>query len=205
MLSSAAFIDSRTIFDGWCALEPGAPPAHAVDAMQMGLAAWQAENFPVAGDLRSALGVAEECGELAEAVRVRDTVMVVDGFGDVLVYLGQLLIANRRAIRPWLSGRRMDGATDLTIPVGRLCHVVLKHDQKIRGMADIERYRDELCQRAADVISTARAVVDVALGQSPASLAADTYLLIGEMVLRRNWRADPARGESALTEGQPCR
>lgn len=191
----ACYRDCRATFNAWC--EPGGT-ADETDAMQVALAAWQAVNFPQTSDLHMVAGITEEVGELHEAIEARDPEAILDAFGDVLVYLGQLLTSNRIAMRPLLGLRRTDGRTVIAVPLGRLAHATLKHGQKIRGMAEVETYRRALVNHAGALISTTRAVVDLAMDRLP--LRADgVYRMIGAQVLARNWTADPVRGGSPST------
>lgn len=191
---SAAFEEAyrhcRAIFDGWCSRTGYDDPT---DATQVALAAWQASNFDDTSDLHMVAGLTEEVGELHEAIEDRDPGAVIDAFGDVLIYLGQLLTSNRIAMRPLLGLRRNDGRTEIAVPLGQLAHAVLKHGQKIRGLADVETYRRALVNHAGGVIATTRAVVDVAVDRLP--LRADgVYRMVGAQVLARDWRRDPITG-----------
>lgn len=149
---------------------------HWVHARQIELARWQAENFDEIDDRNFALGIAEESGELSEARNGPD---VADAMGDVAIFLGQLLHANRLSLEPIIKGHPDDSslrdAASMRESVGRICHVVLKGRQKIRGIDNPDVYRTKLLLAAWDVA--------VSHGVTP-----KIYLEVSERVLARSWK-----------------
>lgn len=171
---------SRDLFERYATHEGDAAAirrdGHWVHARQIELARWQAANFDEIDDRNLALGIAEESGELSEARNGPD---VEDAMGDVAIFLGQLLHANRMSLEPVITGHPDDSslrdAASMRESVGRICHVVLKGRQKIRGFEDPAVYRIQLLLAGWDVA--------VSHGVTP-----KIYLQVSERVLARSWR-----------------
>lgn len=151
---------------------------HFVHARQIELARWQHANFATYDDRDVALGVAEECGEFFSACNAEQ---MRDAKGDIAIYLGQLLMANRISIEPLLV-RIMPPlspqalcATARASAAGRLCHVVLKRHQRIRGMEDDDKWRSTLVSMAAGILDRYQ-------------IEASDYLVTSDIVLARRWR-----------------
>ncbi len=153
---------ARDTFESWCAVGPGEVPADPTDALQVKLWRWQVRNFGTTIDERLALGVVEVLGETFHA---DDAEAALDGLGDVMVYAGQLAIANRLALRPIIELAKLvkrDGSGMAIVAAGKFCHTVLKAAQKIReGRGDVETYRGHLVAGLAACI--AKAIEDVYL------------------------------------------
>ncbi len=108
---------------------------------------WQNWNFPNGKSLHTALGIAEEIGELAHAVlavgeRRHD---IYDAVGDIAIYM--LGLANREEFDIQSALREFPGDVQpilfpyvgvltLTHASGKLMHAVLKREQGIRGRSD---------------------------------------------------------------------
>lgn len=173
-----AYERARAEFEEFAGLGHPDLPRDPINAMQVRLCRWQHALFGFDSkthDLVLAHGVVEEIGETI-AADTRDEAL--DGLGDVCVYAGQLLIANRMAISPVLELAR---TAEPTGP-GRLCHVVGKRAQRTRGFDVDNLYRLELASQLAACIASA---VDVIYQRFPRPNATETYLAIGEQVLRR--------------------
>lgn len=76
-----------------------------LDELQAQVAEWAATNFPEATSLQCALGVSEECGELAHSILKRDQGIrgtaeehanaAQDAIGDICVFLMHLCVLNK--------------------------------------------------------------------------------------------------------------
>lgn len=163
------------LFERWAAFDGNCDEirkaGHFVHARQVELARWQHRNFPTSDDRDFALGVAEECGEYFEAKNADEK---KDAKGDIAIYLGQLLMANRLSIEPMLLAPKYTPMPN-TIAPARLCHAVLKRHQRIRGMEDDEQWRVALQNAARNIINAY-------------SIGASDYLVTSDSVLRRDWR-----------------
>lgn len=168
-----------------------------LDALQIRLAFWEARQpLHEASVLPVALGVGEECGELADA---KTHAEATDAVGDVAIYVCQVATRERLAMSEILAeaGRIVNRALaswpaahpwrTLMARVGRVHHLALKRHQKIReGTLPDAEYRALL----ADALAELLAVVELAAGVSVAECLADT----APTVLARDWSADRAGG-----------
>lgn len=169
-----------------------------LDRLQIRLSFWEARQpFWSAAVLPVALGVGEECGELAEA---KTHAEATDAVGDVAIYVCQVATRERLAMSEILAeaGRIADRALatnrglthqwrTLMARVGRVAHLALKRHRKIReGTLPDAEYRALL----ADALAELLAVVELAAGVSVAECFADT----APTVLARDWSADRAGG-----------
>lgn len=199
---ATAYEASRSQFTSFAGLGgEDVPGDSVVDAMQVRLMRWQRRNFGVPSDEQVALGVIEELGEIADA---RTDAEVRDGVGDVIVYAGQLLLANRLAISSVLElaaaiSHRGESMEPLGA-AGRFAHCVLKQAQRIRehALGDAEAYRLRLMATTTDVIVAASEwlFTETEVGSSLARLEIinAVYLETGEIVLRRDWTKNRANG-----------
>jgi hypothetical protein len=185
-------IPARARFETWADIRAPHLPADRVDAMQVELVRWRIANFGIQSDELIALGVVEECGELAEAT-TSDAAIVA--LGDVLVYAGQLATNNRLAISPLLVP--VGKAVPMMVAAGRLANVVGKRAQRIRrGAGTVEQYRADLAEAIARVADAALEVADRICADGfldPVSV----YLQVGRQVLARDWVAYPLTGAPA--------
>lgn len=94
------------------------------------------------------------------------------------------------------QARNFGGATDEQMALGvaeeagELCHSVLKHSQKIRGLADKQAYRAALGDALADIAIYAM--------QLATANRLDFETLVHETarkVMKREWKANPENGE----------
>ncbi len=135
----------------------GEEVADPVNDMQIRLMRWQRDRFGLQTDrhdLLMTLGVIEELGEAFTAPNGEEA---LDGLGDVIVYAGQLAMANRLALSPIVRFAEALDPLDATHQeiTGRLAHVVLKASQRIRGMDDEDRYRTNIVRMLALSIALA--------------------------------------------------
>ena len=169
-----------------------------LDRLQVQLAVWEARQpFHEAAVLPVALGVGEECGELADA---KTHAEATDAVGDVAIYVCQVATRERLAMSEILAeaGRIADRALatnrglthqwrTLMARVGRVAHLALKRHQKIReGALPDAEYRALL----ADALAELLAVVELAAGVS----VAECFAATAPTVLARDWSADRAGG-----------
>ena len=169
-----------------------------LDRLQVQLAAWEERQpFWSAAVLPVALGVGEECGELADA---KTHAEATDAVGDVAIYVCQVATRERLAMSEILAeaGRIADRALatnrglthqwrTLMARVGRVAHLALKRHQKIReGALPDAEYRALL----ADALAELLAAVELAACDS----VAECFAATAPTVLARDWSADRAGG-----------
>ena len=172
--------------------------AFLLDALQIQLAAWEERQpFWSASVLPVALGIGEECGELASANGHDD---VVDAIGDIAIYACQVATRERLAMSEILAqaGRIADRALatnrglthqwrTLTARVGRVAHLALKRHQKIReGALPDAEYRALLADALAELLSAVELAACVSV--------AECFTYTAPTVLARDWSADRAGG-----------
>lgn len=186
------FEQSRERFERWAALDAPELPESRTDSIQVRLARWQAQNFGAAPDEHMTLGVVEELGEMSETLMPEE---IIDGAGDAMVYLCQLLTRYRIAIAPVLkcppstSGRPRHA--ELLIEAGRLSHVVLKSAQKIRGYGDPETSRRAVFMCACRLVGALKRFL---LGEQIADDLERIFDQTAAIVLARSWKANPQTG-----------
>jgi len=219
---------SNSIWETFADIDGDNVPNNDIDALQVKLCRWQRRNFgdvsPVDKvDLHMSLGVIEELGETLSTPEIFGDKGMLDGIGDVCVYSGQLLNGNRLAIRPVMDFADVLAADWDNAPnpeekpdgreggpagmLGRLAHVVLKHDQKIRGFDKREVWQPSLVYALAcimgwaklDTYHTACEVVgDGATMPKWEQLLQRTYIDVGtKVVLKRNWTVDRVAGQTS--------
>jgi hypothetical protein len=188
---------ARAAFEEWAGdVDATRMPPDVIDAMQWRLQLWQRSNFGCQPDVNQVLGMIEEVGETLGAERWDD---VLDGIGDTCVYAGQVLIGNRMALRPvldlaehyvdqWYGGN----APCPEACMGMLAHVVLKHEQRIRDLAEPNMYRIALADTMARCIAS---TLLHAMYLSDGSInVRDIYISVGSAVLKRNWVHNSSTG-----------
>lgn len=151
---------SREAFNQYAAMDAPELPENPVSALQVRLYRWQQRNFGIAGAEQLALGINEEVGELAEAIE-----SALEPLESVILFL------------------RIKRAA------GKICHAVLKNSQKIRGMADPEKFREVAGDAIADV-----AVFEI---QLCTVLRLDYWTLLthtANKVMERDFTKKPADG-----------
>lgn len=128
--------------------------------LQNRLAAWQGRNFGAQEPFTMALGLSEELSELEEAI---DTAA------------------------PEASG--LFPLRKLRIAVGKVSHAVLKHMQKIRGLADNEVFSTAAGDAAGDIFVYLINFLTIL------RLDAGTlFLETAERVMKREWKTDSHNG-----------
>lgn len=180
---------ARSRFEQWAAGIPaGELPSNDTDSMQVQLARWQEDRFGNAptSDPHMALGVIEELGEaFDEDAGPEDS---VDALGDVMIYASQLCTRNRLAVGPvidlavlYLKANHCHGHA-IAI-AGMLAHVVLKHDQAIRGLGPTEVYRPRLVDALA--LTIAKSLEDCIIGHELVIDPHGVLLVVGAEVMQR--------------------
>ncbi len=206
---------SLAVWAKFASIGSGELPTDPIDGMQVQLCRWQLQNFgdvsPVAKiDCHMSLGVIEEFCEAIDAVTLGGSKGKLDGLGDICIYAGQLLNANRMALRPIIMlademSADWDGNPEQPsheLIIGTFARTVLKRDQRIRGFDKPEVWRPALAGTIAALIALVK--VDILCCEVPdspeepdddANLITNTYLKVGgETVLKRNWNANRATG-----------
>jgi hypothetical protein len=214
-------VTAQAAFGNWAALDGGQLPADPLDAMQVELCRWQRRNFgdvsPVNKiDIHMGMGIVEEFAEEHDAAQLKGDKGKLDGLGDICVYAGQLLIANRMALRPlmffadlmandWVGDP--DANTDPLSVAGKFCHVLLKRDQRIRGYDKSEVWVPALVSHLSAIMALAKLDIlnseceDGKIGDEGEMdedhLIQNTYLAVGgSVVLKRNWSTNRLTGGS---------
>jgi len=169
-----------------------------LDRLQILLAFWEARQpFWSASVLPVALGIGEECGELADAKTHAES---TDAVGDIAIYVCQVATRERLAMSEILAqaGRIADRALatnrglthqwrTLTARVGRVAHLALKRHQKIReGALPDAEYRALLADALAELLSAVELAACVSV--------AECFTYTAPAVLARDWSADRAGG-----------
>lgn len=183
-------------FAGCHADRPAPAGIDPIDWLQVRLAAWEARQpFHTASALPVALGIVEECGELADA---HSSAAIVDALGDIAIYTCQFATRHRLAMSvliaesneapdfPHAGGRwRM-----VTASAGAVAHLALKREQGIReGALPAEEYRAKL---AGAIVRLLADVSDAANRN-----LAECFTTTAATILTRDWRADPVGGGRA--------
>lgn len=195
-------------------------PPNELDAMQVKLCRWQRANFgdvsPIDKvDVHMGLGVIEEFGETIGATELGGSKGKLDGLGDICVYAGQILNANRMAIRPVmdladliaadLNDEDNQAAMEPAALSGSFAHILLKHEQKIRGYDKREVWLAQLAVHIAafmayakmDIMWTYYDSTDLDVHVNDEQLIQRTYIEVGGgVVLKRNWTADRIAGQT---------
>ena len=109
---------------------------------------------------------------------------------DPLAALQQRLF--RWEVRNFGQGSLEHAALGVAEESGELCHAVLKHAQKIRGMGDIEVLREKAGDAVADIAIYAINLCSK-LGLDFATLLRET----SREVMKRQWKTNPVDGKSS--------
>lgn len=151
---------AREAFDKYAAMDAPELPENPISALQVKLVRWQTINFGVGSAELVTLGINEEIGELAEAIE-----SALEPLESVI-----LLMRIKRA-------------------AGKISHAVLKNSQKIRGLADPDKFRELAGDAIADV-----AVFEI---QLCTILRLDYWTLLAHTaakVMERDFTKKPADG-----------
>lgn len=157
-----------------------------LDRLQVQLAAWEARQpFHEAAVLPVALGVGEECGELADANGDDE---VADAIGDLAIYVSQIATRERLAVSVLIEDAdRRWPRRELLSTLGRFNHLALKRHQKIReGALPDAEYRALLADALAELMAAARIFGGASV--------AECFAATAPTVLARDWSADRAGG-----------
>ncbi len=202
---------ANAVWENFATIDGEEVPPNTLDAMQVQLCRWQRRNFgdvsPIDKvDIHMGLGIIEEFGEALSATEMLGPKGKLDGLGDVCVYAGQLLNANRLAIRPVMDladllAADWDGDPDQPEPMklaGLFSHVLLKHEQKIRGYDKRDVWLPALAYHVAAIIGHTK--LDIIWHDrdiTADNLIQRTYLDVGgSVVLKRNWTVDKLAGQT---------
>ncbi len=157
-----------------------------LDRLQILLSFWEARQpFWSAAVLPVALGVGEECGELASANGHDD---VVDAIGDIAIYACQVATRERLAMSVLIEAAdRIWPRRGLLSTLGRFNPLVLERPRKIRvGALPDAEYRALLADALAELMAAARIFGGVSV--------AECFTYTAPSVLARDWSADRAGG-----------
>lgn len=218
---------ANAVWENYADLDGDRVPPNEIDAMQVKLCRWQRRNFgdvsPVDKvDVHMSMGIIEEFGEAISAEEIFGDKGKLDGLGDICVYAGQLLNANRLSIRPimdladliwadWDGSEHAQKDCDPIALVGKFSHVVLKHEQKIRGYDKREVWMPALALHTAALIAYTKLDISHAVMETVVAIETmemrdkvkdeqmiqRTYLDVGgSVILKRNWTADRIAGQT---------
>lgn len=157
------------------------------------------------GSVAAVLGVVEECGEVARATDKND---VLDGVGDVMVYLcdfagregfdlGQVSPSQPAETAGLSTPRKLMSAA------GKLCHCVLKRHQRIRGMDDDNAYAAARHEAVAELLWSLDEVLAMVTHETGLRWSLKNALTFTweKVVAKRNWNADPSQGGGHTHQG----
>lgn len=174
-------------------------PADPMSALQIRLARWEIRNFGWQSVERMALGVAEETGELCEALLSPNREDVLDAIADIFVYSNQIathMRADYSTLMSWHAQRHLVNRSNetttllLVARMGRLCHAILKAGQGIRGFDDREKTREAVLAAMAEIL--------IYSWQLALHLGADYVALVTEVaerVMKREWAKNKASAD----------
>lgn len=182
----AAVATASLAFEEWAGIGAGELPLEDVDAMQVQLMRWQIDRFGhvPTSDPIMALGVVEELGEVFDDDATAED--AIDGLGDVMIYGAQLCTGNRLALRPVIDLAMRYALSNLPSPIaiiGRFAHVVGKHEQRTRGLAEPGAWR--LCLVDALAMVIAKALEDCSIGHELRIDPGGVFTAIGKEVIGR--------------------
>ena len=173
-------------FDRIATIDKGASmPDNELLTLQVELFRWQTKNFSGCTDWQMALGMIEEAGELDEA---ESEELRYDAVGDVVVFGCQLLTLHRAGLNiaiedaDHLACLIQDGKAQrpLVQVMGRMAKVVLKGNQKIRGLADKAAYREAAYKAVVDLFAGVMGNQYTGLGPVVLSVAYNEVLKRGK-------------------------
>ena len=143
---------------------------------------WSRYNFGDQEAIWPFMGIGEEIGELYAALDAHNNKEVLDALGDISIYFGDFC-ANAKYYP-------QEEDTSVPIPIlsvsyGKLCHTLLKRQQKIRGMDDDTAYRQALQER----VNGFYASLNNACFRLFERYAVDIMSEVWETIVKkRNWR-----------------
>lgn len=161
---------------------------------------WSRYNFPDAQPWEPLLGIVEEAGELAAALRIHELHKVdhvTDAVGDLVLFMADYCTKNNLSLsdcwrwcadRHWDAQKVMDSVDRVLLTIaGPLCHHHLKREQKIRGAYN--SHQKEISVLLGTLLATAE-VVCSSVGTSLEAAVATT----SAQVWRRDWQKYPQTG-----------
>jgi hypothetical protein len=191
-MTDDTYAAARDVFDAYAGMDTPHLPPGKWSALQVRLFRWEMRNFGYQPAVRVAAGVAEEtCDELflALAERTRPEA-VVDAVGDAMIYGTQVATSFRLDFGTiWETAKleavspRLEPHEVMAIGAGRICHVALKSEQRIRGMDDREVARRAMANALGWLLAGARW-----LGEVHRLDIENAYFSTAEEVLKREWR-----------------
>lgn len=164
------------------------------DQIQRERVQWVREQFPGCSEVYVLLGIAEELGELVEAMAFEDPVRFEDSIGDVLLFLSGYASTQDWVLSDLLalgspSRDRIPIEASLVIALGQMARARIKGERGIRGT---EAYwRDKGRRAAAAVLQGLRALV--AEDAEFERIARETW----DRVRGRDWNRFPYDGHTA--------
>ncbi len=195
----ALAVTARDAFDTYGGIDgdPREEGLTELRCLQVDLIRWEVHNFSTQPPWTTTLGIFEELGELVEAIGEAQDEEVIDAIGDFMVYSVNLCTKMRldfyniMAHADNLLGSRtgMDTLIEIWKNVGKLSHVILKSEQKIRGYEDKAVTRRDACIVIARLVS---AVTELAFTNDISTEA--TLLGVAKEVMQRDWIKYPLTG-----------
>lgn len=192
-------VKSQLAYSEWRAIDDD-PKEHGFSdlrCLQIELIRWEVHNFGVQKQWTSTLGIFEELGELIEAIGEAQDEDVIDAIGDFMVYTVNLctkvgldfesIMDHANSLVGSMSG--MDTLMAIWKAVGKLSHIILKAEQKIRG------YDDRSVKRRDAAIVLGRLVAAVTELAFAADISAEATLFgVAHEVMKRDWVKYPLTG-----------
>lgn len=175
-------------------------PAMVIEKLRTRVAEWSLANFEAQqskfdpnvnlGHLAPLLGVAEELGELAEAIQEHCMGGQKDAIGDILVYMCDF--ASRLDINFEEYTVEEGLAKDLTQEIGALFHHVLKMHQGIRGYQNKDFAIIEIRDTIFSIFDVLHDYCNSLGIEPPFTLATETFDYV---VSLRDWKTNPTTGD----------
>lgn len=176
--SQANFGDNLTDLLPTYSVDPDVPKSYVqVPMIQVGL-----------DSLCPLLGLVEEMGEFYEATSNEQE---IDALGDIGIYLCDYV--NREDLTFAKCFQEDVGVIEVPLAsaIGKLSHCVLKRFQGIRGMDDIEKFREAQKACIGDILV---AVGEVAMAAHRMRFDDIVSMTWNKIVAKRNWKANKAHG-----------
>lgn len=186
------YAKSNEVFNGYAALktDPRKEGLPWLVCLQIDLHRWAQEMFNGQPQFYAALGISEEVGELDLALQNNDEEEIKDSIGDVLVYTTQLCTSNRLDFRTLTNDfvsyfdfeHYKPDLSQIPATVGRVSHLVLKREQRIRGMENKDFYRLNLSSaimRLCACLKTLASSKDIDIKS--------TFTEVALKVMKRDW------------------
>lgn len=143
------------------------------------------------GSLAPLMGLVEELGEFMEALTEKDR---ENALGDMAIYLCDYCHREGLAFPtrfPWSTKKRHEASIGMAVFLGRLYHCTLKRHQRIRKMHNPKQFNKERLDTLRGFVWHLEAA---AKEYTSTNLLATLNKTWNEIVRKRNWRADAAKG-----------